>query len=343
MNPSPVAISVLLPVRDGQPWLRAACLSVLDNDLPLELVVVDDGSTDGSAELLVDLVAVEPRLRVHHQPHLGLVAALNRALSLARGPLVGRMDADDESAAGRLDVQVAAWHEAGAPSDLVLSCPVTPFTEQGEVGAGMARYCDWLNSLRTPADHWRERLVESPLCHPTVVAPTALIRSLGGWRQGDFAEDYDLWLRLLEAGARLAKVEGTRYRWRDHPGRLTRVDDRYAVAAFARRKCQHLLATWIRPRNISQVQLCGAGRDAKRWCDLLTAAGVSVARVFDLHPGRIGATIRGHIPVCDHRDLPAHRQIPTLVTIGRQGGRRQMQAQLAALGMVEAEDFLCLQ
>ena len=166
---------------------------------------------------------------------------------------------------------------------------------------------------------------------------------MGGWRDGPFAEDYDLWLRLLETGARLEKIDRVAYRWRDHSGRLTRVDDRYGGVAFARRKCDHLLATWLRPRALDEVQLCGAGRDAKRWCDLLSAAGVRVARVFDVHPGRIGATIRGDVPVCDHRELPRHLQTPTLVAIGRQGGRQQMQAELAGLGLVEGQDFLCLQ
>lgn len=122
---------------------------------------------------------------------------------------------------------------------------------------------------------------------------------------------------------------------------LVVVDD--GSAAFARLKSAHLRTTWLAPRRIKQVQLCGAGRDAKRWCDLLAAMDVDVTRVFDLHPGRIGATIRGHIPVCDHRELPDHLGLPVLVAIGRQGGRRQLQSELAALGLVEAEDFLCLQ
>jgi hypothetical protein len=336
-------VSILLPVRNGAPWLRRACTTALDNEVPCELVAVDDGSTDDSHAQLQALAATDPRLRPIKQPAQGHVVALNRALALARAPLVARMDADDESLPGRLDAQVRRWLELGEPAGAVIGCGVEPFADGKAIGGGMARYCDWLNGLRSAEDHWRERLVESPLCHPTALLPTSLLRSVGGWLDGPFPEDYDLWLRLLAGGARIHKIAPVLYRWRDHPGRLTRVDGRYTAAAFAARKRDHMLATWLDHGAIAQVQICGAGRDAKRWCDLLQEVGVQVVRAFDLHPGRIGARIRGHVPVVDHRELSRWRGVPTLVAIGRAGGRQEVRVELTALGMVEARDFLCVQ
>jgi len=336
-------ISILLPVRNGGPWLRQACTSVLDNAAHCELIAVDDGSTDDSLACLQGLARVEPRLRLLRQAARGHVVALNHALSQARGHLVARMDADDESLPGRLDAQLQHWRTRGQPDDLVVGCGVEPFADDRPIGAGMVRYCRWLNGLRSAEDHWRERLVESPICHPTVLLPTTLLRRAGGWLDGPFPEDYDLWLRLLEAGARLEKIAAIAYRWRDHAGRLTRVDARYGAPAFAARKRDHLVATWLRTEAIEEVQICGAGKDAKRWCDLLAEADVRVQRVFDLHPGRIGGTIRGDVPVLDHRRLVDWLQVPTLVAIGRAGGRQQVRDELNGLGLVEARDYLCLQ
>ncbi len=336
-------ISILLPVRDGGDWLPLACTSVLDNRTPCELIVVDDGSTDGTWALLQDMAKRDSRLRPFQQSASGHVTALNHALQFARGHLVARMDADDVSLPGRLDHQVQGWRELGKPADLVVGCGVQAFADGRPIGGGMSRYCAWLNSLLEPEQHWRQRLVESPLCHPTALLPTTLLRSAGGWLEGPFPEDYDLWLRLLAAGARICKVAPILYRWRDHPARLTRVDARYSHAAFAARKRDHMKATWLQPQGIDRVQICGAGRDAKRWCDLLTEIQVEVVRAFDIHPGRIGARIRGRVPVLHHDELRKWRHVPTLVAIGRAGGREQVRAELLALEMAEARDFLCVQ
>src|ERR687887_2921944 len=94
-------VSVLLPVRDGAPFLREALDSVLAQTLTdFELVVVDDGSEDETPAIL-EAVGDE-RLRVLRQERLGLVAALNRAVAEARAPLLARMDAHDVSLPERL-------------------------------------------------------------------------------------------------------------------------------------------------------------------------------------------------------------------------------------------------
>src|SRR5262245_7493975 len=94
-NPAP-AVSVLMPVYNGGRFLAAAVESVLAQTFTdLELIAIDDGSTDASAQVLRDLAARDARLRVVHQDNQGIVASLNTALALARAPLVARMDADD--------------------------------------------------------------------------------------------------------------------------------------------------------------------------------------------------------------------------------------------------------
>src|ERR1700675_3887238 len=88
------AVSVVMCVRDGAPWVREAVESVLAQTAPdLELIVIDDGSTDATPAVLASIR--DPRLSVERQPPAGLTRALNRALSLARAPLLARLDADD--------------------------------------------------------------------------------------------------------------------------------------------------------------------------------------------------------------------------------------------------------
>ena len=89
-------VSVLLPVRDGLPFLGDCLASLKAQSLRrFEIVAVDDGSRDGSAELLADEALRDSRLRLLRQPRCGLVTALNRGLEACRAPYVARIDADD--------------------------------------------------------------------------------------------------------------------------------------------------------------------------------------------------------------------------------------------------------
>ena len=99
-------VSVLLPVRNGGAWFALALQSILDQDgCDFELIVIDDGSSDGTSELLA--ACPDARLRVLRREGGGLVAALNAGLELARGDYVARMDADDIALPGRLARQAA--------------------------------------------------------------------------------------------------------------------------------------------------------------------------------------------------------------------------------------------
>ena len=100
------AVSVLMSVRDGAPWVREAVESVLAQTAPdLELIVIDDGSTDATTDVLASFR--DSRLRVERQPPAGLTRALNRARGLARAPLLARLDADDLALPERLARQRA--------------------------------------------------------------------------------------------------------------------------------------------------------------------------------------------------------------------------------------------
>ena len=197
MMTAPPKVSVLLPVRNGMPFLPAAIDSVLHQTFDdFELVAIDDGSTDGTAEYLQGLA--DRRVRVLSSPAPGLALALNAGLAVARGSYVARQDADDWSAPDRLARQVA-WLD-DRPDVGVLATAASFVDARGEtVDSPWTRtvHAQWDAAL-SPEQIARLMPLTCCIFHATVLARTALLREAGGYDHATVpAEDYDLWLRLL--------------------------------------------------------------------------------------------------------------------------------------------------
>lgn len=331
-------VSVVLPVRDAIGTLPRAVASVqAQEEADWELVAIDDGSTDGSGEWLERAAAADPRVRTIRQPPLGLVAALAAGLAAARGDYIARMDADDECLPGRLAAQTAMLD--AAPALGVVGCLVRYGGERA-AHAGYAAHVDWLNTLVEPDAIARNRFVEAPLAHPSAMFRRVLVARHGGYAETDEPEDYELWLRWLDAGVRFAKVPRELLVWHDLPGRLSRTHPRYDVAAFYRCKCRYL-ARWME-QNVpagTPVFLWGAGRITRRRFAPLVAAGVEWAGYVDIDPRKIGGRADGR-PVVGVEALPGPGRCFVVTGVGNRDARGLIQAELAARGYREEHDFL---
>ena len=268
----------------------------------------------------------------------GLVAALNRGLAGARAPLLVRHDADDLSVPGRIRDQVEFLD--GHPDVALVATRCRIFRDDGEAGDGMRHWAAWSNRL---ADHdamHRQRFVESPFAHPAVAVRTDTVRRAGGYADGDFPEDYELWLRLLVRGERFARIPRLGVHVREHPERSIHRDGRYRPEAFRRLKRGHLEREFLLPGQ--PLVLFGGGRVAKTWMRELLREGREVAALADLDPRRIGMRIDG-VPVVHAREAAGGGRfgaLRALGALGRPAARYELRRALPALGRVEGEDFL---
>ena len=324
-----------MPVYNAGAVLARAVESCLgQRGVDLELVIVDDGSTDDSRAVLKNLARLDGRVRPLFEPHQGLVGALNRGLAECRGEYVARMDADDVMLPGRLAVQVGMLEERldlTGVGCLVRAEPETELTD------GARRYLDWNNSLVTPEDIRREIFIESPLVHPTVTLRREVLEDAGGWRDFDGPEDYDLWLRLtLDRGLKLAKAPEILHVWSDRPDRLTRTDSRYRPEAFLALKAGYLAKYEIAPRG--GYVLWGGGPVGKALMRELAKSGWRPEAIVEVHPGRIGEVIGG-APVIPVERAGDYRGFVHLGAVGQPGAREGMRGVVAGLGLVEGEDF----
>ncbi len=332
-------VSVLLPVRDPGPYLRD-CIASLGRQTfgEYEVVAVDDGSTDGSAKVLDDWAAQDDRVRVVHQSESGLVETLNAGLELCTAPFVARMDADDISHPKRFELQLAEFEEL--PWVGVVSSMVRHFPWHG-VGEGYRVYEEWLNSLLTPEQISRQRFVESPIPHPSAMVRREIYQSAGGYRDETWAEDFDFWLRLFEAGVTFSKVEKYLYFWREHAERLTRVDSRYSVENFLRCKAKYLLSGPL--ADGQRVVIWGAGQTGRRISKHLLRDGAPVEAFVDIDPEKIGSTMRGK-PIIGFDELPSliNKDTVVLAAVGSRGARALIHEQLKNIGLREGREFWCV-
>ncbi len=332
-------VSVLFPVRDAAATLARSLGSILDQTWrDFEVIAVNDHSTDNSAAILAAAAARDPRVRVINAPDPGgIVIALETAARAARGDLLARMDADDFSHPTRLEKQVQ-WIDTH-PEVTVVGCQVRIVRPEGAPRGGYQRYQQWLNACVTPEQIARERFIESPIAHPTALMRRAAFERIGGYRDVPWAEDYDLWLRMLDAGQHFAKVPEVLFDWLDAPTRLSRGDARYSLENFHRAKAHHL-ARLTRTRD-DGVTLWGAGPIGKRMARLLAAEGVAVHRFVEVNPRRIGKTIGG-VAVIGVDDAPTLPRCVHLGAVGQPGRRDEVRRCVTALGAVEGEDFFCV-
>ena len=189
----PVAplVTVLLAVHDGERYLGAAVASALgQTSSDLELLVVDDASTDRTSEILAEVA--EARLRViRNDERLGLAGSLNRGLDEARGEYIARLDADDVALPRRLEHQLARLRSS--PRVGVLGSAVLEIDDSNRVGR--------LHQMPTGASAVRwAALFSSPFFHPSVFVDRDLLERNGLRYDTSFeeSEDYELWSRLLD-------------------------------------------------------------------------------------------------------------------------------------------------
>lgn len=331
-------VSILLPVRNGEATLPAALASLADQTFTgAELVAVEDGSTDASADRIAACRLPFPVQVIRFDRPRGLVPALQAGLAAARGELVARLDADDVCHPERLARQVARLQ---AEPDLgVVACRVA-FGGDRERAAGYARYVDWTNTLLTHEELALARFRESPLAHPSVMFRRAVLERHGGYREGDFPEDYELWLRWFEAGVRFAKLPETLLTWNDPPGRLSRVQARYRPSAFYQIKADYL-ARWLAAHNPHhpRIWVVGAGRVTRRRVDFLRARGVEVEAYLDIDPRKLGVHHHG-APVLHHDQLPPPGRAFVVPYVSSPGAADYLAQFLSARGYERGRDFI---
>lgn len=334
---APPPLSVLLPIRNEEGVLRQALDSLASQTYTdFEVLAVDDGSGDGTGEILADAARSDSRIRIFRQEPRGIVAALELARRWARGRYLARMDADDVALPRRFQTQMDLF--SAEPGLSAVGAGVRYFPRK-RVKDGARRYEAWINGLVTHDEIIRDLFVECPLAHPTLLLRADVLDLVGGYQARGWPEDYDLVLRLWQGGGRFGKVAEPLLKWREGTRRLSRTHAAYSEDAFRRCKVHHLLRTHLAEGRGAVVW--GAGPVGKAFARELRAQGGLLRAFVDLSPTRVGQEIHG-APVLPPSRAGTLRAELHLAAVAQPGAREEIRGTLRDMGRVELRDFLAV-
>jgi glycosyltransferase involved in cell wall biosynthesis len=331
-------VSVLLPFHNESRTLPQALSSIRRQTFSnFEIICVDDGSDDGSDEVVLHYRKKDPRIIYLRLERSGLVRALNEGLALCRAPFVARMDADDISHPRRLELQLGyMWAH---PEVGVVGCLVKAFPKRA-LKEGLLHYLGWINSLLEPKEICREIFVESPLVHPSVMMRRAVVEEAGGYLPVDGPEDYDLWLRLFERGVPMAKVPQVLYFWRERPQRLTRVDPRYRKSRFWNLKAPYLARQLrLNPLWRGRPVFLWGHRMAGWLARHLIREDIPLEGFININPQKQSSTRLG-LPIYPPDILGRFADPLVICAVSTRGARDDIRAICTGLGLREGRDFL---
>lgn len=324
-------ISILLPFHREEVSVFKACVESVRAQTcsSWTCLLLGDGAHPALVEMARELERDDPRFSVHTFDHRGIVDTLNFGLEKVETPFTTRMDADDICHPDRLHHQLhLARQHTG---NFLISSKI-------RIQGGMARFADWVNAV---ADHdaiVREALVDCGAPHPTWFFPTKEFRDLGGYRNGPFPEDYELFLRMVDRGWRFLPCPEILLTMTHHRNRLTKKDVRYTPESFRFLKWEFFRVRYGKRRV---VKIIGGGITARAWLRMFLDEHNPVEAVLDIRPTRIGKNLLG-VPVWTYGARPFSPKVFYVVALPRLEQRDQVRRDLRAAGLEEQKHFICV-
>ncbi len=248
-----------MTLRDAEKHLRKCMDSILGQTYAhWELLVVDDHSADGTADIVSGYASEDPRIKIIEVQGKGIIHGLRSGYAMSQGQYITRMDGDDVMSPDKLAVMVDLLERTGKGHVAVGS---VEYFSDGQLGEGYKKYAAWLNDLTRTSSNYTEIYKECVIPSPCWMMHRTDFEVTGGFEVDRYPEDYDLVFRMRKHGMAAIGTDQILHYWRDHEGRTSRHDPNYSDNTFLDIKLLHFLED-----DRSQEQplvLWGAGKKGK--------------------------------------------------------------------------------
>jgi len=326
-------ISIILPFHNSEHTLSESIESILNQSYKkFELLLIDNGSIDNSRSIVEEYAAKDPRIQLLSLEEQNYVSALNTGIVASGGKYIAIMDANDYSHPERLEKQ-RSFLEKNKEFDLVACC--VNYINDDAMQYSFFEHIKLNNRIISYEDICLNRFIGSPLVHPTVMFRKKLADKYELYRQGDFPEDYELWLRLLDKGVKMCKLPEVLLDWKDSPIRLRRTDERYSIQTFYEIKTYYLY-NWLKTNNPHHPNLVvwGAGHLPRQHFSLLRDLGIESKFFIDLRANP-------NYNVIEYTRTPPAGRYFIVCYITNPEAREKIREFLVSLNYTEGKDFIC--
>ena len=327
-------ISVILPFFNADKTIGRAIKSIASQSFSdFECILIDNNSTDESCKIAEQFTETDKRFKLISEKRQGVMFASNAGWEVSKGIYIARMDADDWSHPDRLKMQSDFLDynpNYGAVATQVNHISHSEFT------GGMARFVEWSNAIISYEEILNNQFIELPIVNPTAMWRRETAEQNGMYLHGDFPEDYEMWLRWLNAGVKIKKLNTKLLNWHDSDNRLSRTDQIYSDRSFYNIKTKYL-ALWLKKHNPfhPKVAVWGASRISRKRAQLLEIHGIEICCYIDTKRNR-----QIDHEVYYYEDIPSPDKIFVLTYIKQKEAREEIREFLPQKGFVEGKHFM---
>ena len=326
-------VSVILPYFNAELTLQRAISSILEQSFThFELLLINNNSTDKSADIARQAAQNDSRIILLDEKIPGVANAMNCGLKNARGRFISRMDADDVAHPEKLQKQYNYLENNPIIDFLGSEVEYVPHIAENK---GFRRFVDWANSFHTPEEVALKQFIEIPVVNPTIFFRRQLFEKYGGCHDGNFPEDYEMQLRYLSHGAKMAKLPKKLLEWHDYSTRLTRTDERYSSEAFFQTKAFYF-KNWSEQHNPfhPNIWIWGAGRKTRQRSTFLQEHGLNIEGYIDIKKTKSEAIF--------YQDLPHPGQLFIVSMVTNTGAGKKIREFLIQRNYAEGKDFILM-
>lgn len=326
-------VSVILPYFNTEQTLHRAIYSILKQSFTdFELLLVNNNSTDKSNEIARQSAQNDDRVILLEEKKPGVANAMNCGLKNARAPFIARMDADDIACTQRLEKQYNYLKENPSIDFVGSEVEYVPHIIENK---GFRRFVDWANSFYAPEEIALKQFIEIPVVNPTIFFRRELYEQFGGCNDGNFPEDYEMQLRYLSHGVKMAKLPEKLLEWHDYSTRLTRTDERYSTEAFFQTKAFYF-KRWSEQNNPfhPNIWIWGAGRKTRQRSIFLEKQGLKIEGLIDIKKTKPGVTF--------YKDLTKPGQLFIVSMVTNTGAGQKIRDFLQQRNYCEGKDFILM-
>ncbi len=326
-------ISVILPFYNAEKTLKHSAESILNQSFTnFELLLINNNSQDRSSEIAEKLEKSDKRINLLHENKQGVVFASQKGFDCAVSDFVARADADDVWHPEKLKSQHTFLKKH--PEIDVVSCRVKYIGNTEN--EGMRTYVKNTNKYLIHKEIALNRFSELQVINPTILFRKIIAEKFGFYEEGNFPEDYELFLRWIEKGVKYQKLPEILLDWYDSETRLTRTDKRYSFDAFYRIKSEYLFR-FLKESNpfFPEIAVWGAGKLSKKRLKYLENKGIKIRYFIDVDQKKIN-----NKTVISYQNIPKPGEVFIVSFVNNRGMRTKIKDFLLSKNYVEGKNFI---